>query len=64
MYYWGGFAIYVVLTVVFVVDVLRQPESELTVAGKVLWILALVLVPLLAWIVYGIWRLRQQRGFA
>ena len=64
MYYWGGFAIYVVLTVVFVVDVLRQPESELTVAGNVLWILALVLVPLLAWIVYGIWRLRQQRGFA
>jgi Phospholipase_D-nuclease N-terminal len=64
VYYWGGFAIYLVLTVVFIADVLRQPESQLTVAGKVLWILALLVVPVVAWIVYGIWRIRQQRGLA
>jgi hypothetical protein len=40
--------------------VVRNPA--LTVAGKVLWIAALLLVPLFAWIVYGIWRLRESRG--
>jgi hypothetical protein len=60
--YWTLFIIYVVLTVVFAVDVVRNPG--LTVAGKVLWIAALLLVPVLAWVVYGIWRLRQQRGLA
>ena len=60
--YWGLFAIYVVLTVVFAVDVVRNPA--LTVVGKVLWIAALLLAPVLAWLVYGIWRLRQQRGLA
>jgi hypothetical protein len=58
--YWFLFVIYVLLTVVFVVDVVRNPA--LTAAGKVLWILALVLVPVLAWLVYGIWRMRQSRG--
>jgi Phospholipase_D-nuclease N-terminal len=60
--YWTLFIFYVVLTVVFAVDVVRNPG--LTVAGKVLWIAALLLVPVLAWVVYGIWRLRQQRGLA
>ena len=60
--YWGGFAIYVVLSSLFIADVLRNPE--LTAAGKVLWVAALVLVPLFAWIVYGIWRMRQNRGLA
>ena len=64
MSYWGGLAIYVVLSLFFIADVLRQPESQLTTAGKVLWILALLVVPVFAWIVYGIWRMRQQRGFA
>jgi hypothetical protein len=64
MYYWGGLAIYVVLSILFIADVLRQPESQLTTAGKALWILALLVVPVFAWIVYGIWRIRQQRGFA
>jgi hypothetical protein len=62
--YWGGFVIYVVLSVVFIADVLRQPSTELSAAGKVLWILALLLAPVFAWVVYGIWRLRQQRGLA
>jgi hypothetical protein len=62
VYYWGGFAIYIVLSIFFIADVLRQPSTELSVAGKVLWILALLVVPVFAWIVYGIWRMRQQRG--
>jgi Phospholipase_D-nuclease N-terminal len=60
--YWTLFIIYVVLTIVFAVDVVRNPA--LTVAGKVLWIAALFFVPVLAWLVYGIFRLRQQRGLA
>jgi heme/copper-type cytochrome/quinol oxidase subunit 2 len=30
--------------------------------GKVLWILALLFVPVFAWVVYGIWRMRRSRG--
>jgi hypothetical protein len=60
MYYFGLGIIYLVLTVFFVADVLRNPD--LTGGGKALWILALVLVPALSWIVYGIWRMRQSRG--
>jgi hypothetical protein len=62
--YYGALAIYVVLSIAFIADVVRQPGTELTVAGKILWILALLVVPVFAWIVYGIWRLRQQRGLA
>jgi hypothetical protein len=58
--YWGALAIYVVLSVVFIADVVRNPD--LTSAGKALWIVALLLVPLLSWLVYGIWRLRTRRG--
>lgn len=58
--YFGAIAIYVVLSVFFIADVLRNPE--LTTGGKGLWILALLLVPVLAWLVYGIWRMRQSRG--
>ena len=58
--YYGALAIYVVLSVLFIADVLRNPA--LTGAGKALWIAALLLVPVLAWLVYGIWRLRQSRG--
>ncbi len=60
MYYFGGLAIYIVLSVVFIADVLRNPA--LTGVGKALWIVALLLVPVFAWLVYGIWRLRQSRG--
>jgi hypothetical protein len=58
--YWGSFAIYVVLSAVFIADVVRN--RDLTTAGKALWIVALLLVPVLSWLVYGIWRLRTQRG--
>jgi hypothetical protein len=58
--YWTLGIIYIVLTVAFIADVLRNPA--LTGAGKALWIVALVLLPVLAWLVYGIIRLRQNRG--
>ena len=59
-YFFGALAIYVVLSVAFIADVVRNPA--LTGAGKALWIVALLLVPVVAWLVYGIWRLRQSRG--
>jgi hypothetical protein len=62
--YFAFAAIYVVLCVVFIVDVLRQPSTALSGAGKALWIVALLVVPVFAWIVYGIWRMRQSRGLA
>ena len=55
-------AIYVLLCFFFVVDVLRQPSSALSGVGKALWIVALVVAPILSWIVYGFWRMRQSRG--
>jgi len=58
--YWTLGIIYVVLTIAFIADVVRNPA--LTAAGKVLWVVALVLAPVLAWLVYGIWRLRESRG--
>jgi hypothetical protein len=62
--YFAFAAIYVVLSIVFIADVLRQPSTSLSGAGKTLWILALLVVPIFAWIVYGIWRMRQSRGLA
>ena len=60
--YFAFAIIYIALSVVFIADVLRQPSTNLSGAGKVLWILALLLVPVFAWVVYGIWRMRQSRG--
>lgn len=60
--YFAFAAIYIVLCVVFITDVLRQPASVLSGVGKALWILALLVVPVFAWVVYGFWRLRQSRG--
>jgi len=56
------FIIYAALSVVFIADVLRQPATALSGIGKTLWILALLFVPVFAWVVYGIWRMRQSRG--
>ncbi len=58
--YWTLGIIYIVLTVAFVADVLRNPA--LSGVGKTLWIVALILVPVFAWVLYGIVRLRQSRG--
>jgi hypothetical protein len=60
--YFAFAVIYIVLCVVFIADVLRQPASALSGAGKALWILALLVVPVFAWVVYGFWRMRQSRG--
>ena len=60
--YFGFLAIYLVLSVFFIADVVRQPATALSTAGKVLWIVALLAVPVFAWIIYGIWRIRQSRG--
>ena len=60
--YFGFLAIYIVLSVAFIADVVRRPDTELSTAGKALWIVALLLAPVLAWIVYGTWRLRRERG--
>ncbi len=59
--YLGFLAIYVVLSALFIIDVLRQPASALSGVGKTLWVLALVFVPVLAWIVYGFWRIQRSR---
>ena len=58
--YFAFFAIYAVLCIVFIADVIRN--QALSGGGKALWILAVVFVPVFAWIVYGFWRMRQSRG--
>ena len=58
--YWGLGIIYVALSIVFIADVLRN--RALSGGGKALWIVALLVVPVFAWVVYGIFRIRQNRG--
>jgi len=58
--YFALAAIYIVLEIFFIADVIRN--RALSGAGKALWILALLVVPVFAWVVYGIWRMRQSRG--
>ncbi len=58
--YFAFAVIYVVLCVVFIADVIRN--QALSGAGKALWILALVFIPVFAWVVYGYRRMRQSRG--
>jgi hypothetical protein len=60
--YWTLGIIYLALSVAFIADVLRQPATALSGVGKALWILALLAAPVLAWVIYGTWRLRQGRG--
>jgi hypothetical protein len=62
LYYFGFLVIYLALSVFFIADVVRQPATALSGAGKVLWIVALLVVPVFAWLVYGIWRMRRGRG--
>jgi len=62
LYYFGFLVIYLALSVLFIADVVRQPATALSGGGKALWIVALLLVPVFAWVVYGIWRMRQSPG--
>jgi Phospholipase_D-nuclease N-terminal len=59
--YFAFAVIYIVLVVIFVMDVVRQPATALSGVGKALWILAVLLVPVFAWIVYGFWRIKRSR---
>jgi hypothetical protein len=59
--YFAFAAIYVVLSIAFIVDVLRQPSTALSGAGKALWVVALLVVPIFAWLVYGFWRIKRSR---
>ena len=61
--YFAFFFIYLALSIAFIVDVLRRPSTALSGAGKALWILALLVAPVFAWIVYGTWRLRRTRTY-
>jgi hypothetical protein len=60
--YFTFLIIYAALSVVFIADVLRQPATALSGVGKAIWIVALLAAPVFAWVVYGIWRMRQSRG--
>ena len=62
MYYVGAGLIYLALTIAFVADVLRN--RRLTTGGRIGWIAALILVPIFAWPIYGVIRMRQKRGLA
>jgi Phospholipase_D-nuclease N-terminal len=59
--YFAFAAIYVVLSIAFIVDVLRQPSTALSGGGKALWVVALLVVPIFAWLVYGFWRIKRSR---
>ncbi len=58
--YWTLGIIYVGLTIAFIADVVRN--TALSTGKKALVILALIFLPVLTWLVYGTWRLRQSRG--
>ena len=60
--YFAFAVIYIVLCVVFIADVLASRRPRCPGVGKALWILALLVVPVFAWVVYGFWRMRQSRG--
>ena len=63
MYYiFGGLFIYLALTIVFVADVLRN--RHLSSGERIGWIAALIIVPIFAWPIYGVIRMRQKRGLA
>ena len=55
--YFAFAVIYVVLVLVFIADVAATTATALSGVGKALWIVALLLVPVLPWIVYGFWRM-------
>jgi hypothetical protein len=58
--YWTLGIIYVALSIAFIADVVRN--EALSAGGKALWIVALLVAPVLAWLVYAIFRMRQRRG--
>jgi phospholipase D-like protein len=59
--YFAFAVIYIVLVAIFIIDVLRQPATALSGVGKAIWIVAVLVVPIFAWIVYGFWRIKRSR---
>jgi hypothetical protein len=59
--YFALAAIYYVLVALVIIDVVRQPAKALSGLGKTVWILAFLLVPVIPWLVYGFWRIKQSR---
>ena len=54
-------AIYYVLVLAVIVDVLRQPATALSGVGKALWIVAFLVIPVIPWLAYGFWRIKRSR---
>ena len=59
--YFAFAAIYYVLVLAVIVDVLRQPSSTLSGVGKAAWIVALLVIPVIPWLAYGFWRIKRSR---
>ena len=59
--YFALAAIYYVLVAAVIVDIVRQPSTSLSGAGKAIWIVAFLVVPVLPWLVYGFWRIKRSR---
>jgi len=59
--YFAFAAIYYVLVLAVVVDVLRQPPSALSGVGKAVWVVAFVVIPVIPWLAYGFWRIKRSR---
>ena len=59
--YFAFAAIYYVLVLAVIVDVLRQPPSALSGVGKAAWIVAFLVIPVIPWLGYGFWRIKRSR---
>jgi len=59
--YFAFAAIYYVLVLAVIVDVLRQPSNALSGVGKALWIVAFLVIPVIPWLAYGFWRIKRSR---
>jgi hypothetical protein len=59
--YFAFAAIYYVLVLAVIVDVLRQPAGALSGAGKAAWIVAFLVIPVIPWLAYGFWRIKRSR---
>jgi hypothetical protein len=59
--YFAFAAIYYVLVLAVIVDVLRQPATALSGVGKAVWIVAFLVIPVIPWLAYGFWRIKRSR---
>ncbi len=59
--YFAFAAIYYVLVLAVIADVLRQPATALSGVGKAAWIVAFLVIPVIPWLAYGFWRIKRSR---